>query len=226
MRRLLFVLFSLALHAGAAGTLYLFSQERATAEERVYHVSLAEFAPVAAPLPAVREAVPPPAPEPEPPLPVVAPEPEPEPPRPKEPETRTISAKKKMEPPKARQSEKAAPPAPRAPEGDPGPTPRQIGGLAAYQADHVDQRPSIARRVAPEYPGKARRMQVEGQVVVQLVVDASGTPKACRVQSATPPGYFEDAALVAANKMRFIPGKIKGRAVNTLVHVPFAFRLR
>ena len=96
----------------------------------------------------------------------------------------------------------------------------------AYDNDALDQRPSITRRVAPEYPTKARRMNVQGTVTVQLVVDTAGKPRNCVVVKATPGGYFEEAALDAARSMRFVPGKLKGQPVNTLVQLPFAFRLR
>lgn len=230
--RLLLIFFSMTLHGAAATVLYLFSGSDAASEERVYHVSLAEFA---APPPALAESVQaaaPPEPEPEPePVPPPAPEPEPEPAPdpPKEPEVKAISTKKKPDaPPKEKPKPRKADPKPTPPaqaEGPPGPRPSQIGGLSAYKSDHVDQRPSIARRVAPEYPNKAKRMNIEGKVLVQLVVDTSGAPKACTVKSADPPGYFEDAALAAAGKMRFIPGKLKGQVVNTVVLLPFAFRL-
>ena len=69
-------------------------------------------------------------------------------------------------------------------------------------------------------------MNIEGTVMLELVVDTAGLPKACAVRSADPSGYFEEAALNAAQKMRFIPGKIGGAPVNTLVLLPFMFRLR
>jgi protein TonB len=69
-------------------------------------------------------------------------------------------------------------------------------------------------------------MNIEGTVMVELVVDTAGLPKACAIWSAEPPGYFEEATLSAAQKMRFIPGKFNGVPVNTLVHLPFSFRLR
>jgi len=96
----------------------------------------------------------------------------------------------------------------------------------AYEQDLVDQRPSIAKRVVPVYPSRAQRMNIEGRVVVQLVVDTAGTSSACTVVSATPTGYFEEAAIEAARKTRFIPGRLKGEVVNTLVVIPFEFRLR
>jgi protein TonB len=69
-------------------------------------------------------------------------------------------------------------------------------------------------------------MNIEGTVMVELVVDTVGLPKACTILSAEPSGYFEEAALNAAQKMRFLPGKIHGAPVNTLVLLPFVFRLR
>ncbi|GAB1253975.1 energy transducer TonB [Desulfovibrio falkowii] len=107
-----------------------------------------------------------------------------------------------------------------------GPVPRNVERLSTYDNDALDQRPSITRRVAPEYPTKARRMNVQGTVTVQLVVDTAGKPRNYVVVKATPGGYFEEAALDAAHSMRFVPGKLKGLPVNTLVQLPFAFRLR
>ncbi len=115
------------------------------------------------------------------------------------------------------------PPAPPKPTG---PVARKIGGIMAFDTKQVDTLPSIVKRASPEYPNRARRMNIQGKVMVQLVVDTAGNPKEFSIASASPAGYFEEAALTAAKKMRFIPGKIKGKTVNTLVHVPFVFRLR
>ena len=107
-----------------------------------------------------------------------------------------------------------------------GPQSRNIGGLNAYESDSLDERPSITRRVEPEYPAKARRMNVQGKVAVQMVIDTSGLPHNCSVVRAEPSGYFEEAAIAAASSMRFTPGKLKGQPVNTVVLLPFTFRLR
>lgn len=226
--RVLLILFSLCLHGTVAGTLCLFSGNASPGEERVYHVTLAEFSAPEAPMPAPPE--PPdetPSPEaPPPPLePAAPPPPEPEPPR--EVKPKPISSKKKPEPEKARQRPREPePPVPEAVKPASGPQPRRLGGLSAYASDHVDQRPSIARRALPDYPRSAKRQNIEGRVLVQLVVDSSGNPRACTVHSADPPGFFEEAALTAAGKTRFIPGKLKGQSVNTVVLLPFSFKLR
>ncbi len=108
---------------------------------------------------------------------------------------------------------------------DAGP-PLRMGGFAAYGEDAVDRPPSLSLQIAPEYPQRARRMNVEGRVEVRLVVDSAGKPQACVVHNADPAGYFEEAALTAARKTRFIPGALQGKPVNTLVHISFVFVLR
>ncbi|MDR2054267.1 MAG: TonB family protein [Desulfovibrio sp.] len=95
-----------------------------------------------------------------------------------------------------------------------------------HDASLVDQKPSILRRVKPEYPAKARNSGIDGTVVVRIVIDVAGLPSECAVHSASPPEYFEEAALEAARRTRFLPGRIRGRPVRTLVLLPFAFRLK
>ncbi len=62
--------------------------------------------------------------------------------------------------------------------------------------------------------------------MVRLVVESSGLPGPCAVHAANPRGYFEDAALEAAQRTRFRPGSKDGRAVRTVVLLPFDFRLQ
>ena len=67
---------------------------------------------------------------------------------------------------------------------------------------------------------------MQGQVVVQLVVDVSGNPQQCAIYSSDPAGVFDDAALAAARRTRFLPGKVHGQPVNTIVLIPYQFTLR
>ncbi|WP_291301031.1 energy transducer TonB [Desulfovibrio sp. MES5] len=212
--------FSLSMHFLLLGGFVFLAREAPNNAERVYRVALAEFAPAPALTPPPPTAVEPPAPPP-------PPEPQKSEVQPQKletpkPDVKKISPKKSDKPVPKEQA--ATPPPP--PSVPAGPQPRTVGGFSAYESDTLDQRPSITRRVEPEYPTKARRMNVQGSVKVRLVVDSSGQPRNCEVISATPDGYFEEAALTAARNMRFAPGKLKGQPVNTLVVLPFAFRLR
>lgn len=240
LRSQFLLLFSLTIHGAAAGAVLWFSDQKSVPPpEEIYHVQLAELAP-------------PPVPKPLPPVPQPRPEtaepPKPPPqhveqPRVQKSEAKKINTKKQKKPepkappprPQERPAAEMAEPAPPAP----GPTSQHYAasppapaqdasvlGNTVYQVDKVDQRPAIARRIAPQYPARARRMAVEGKVVVQLVVDREGQPGNIAIFSAEPPGYFEEAALSAARQMRFVPGKIKGQPVRTQVMLPFNFRLQ
>ena len=236
--RLAAIFFSFGLHGAIVISGFLLAGAGALPEEKIYRVSLAEFvsaAPAAAPLvaPAEEPAAPPaelvvqstPEPKPEP-VPVVVPpkptprlKPQPEKPHPK---------------PAAKPQQSAPAPANSTPQqasasqgtGTGGRAPYQIGGMSAYSEDTVDQRPSISRRVSPEYPDSARRRNIQGEVVIRLVVDTSGMPQQCAIHSSNPEDIFDNAALTAARKTRFIPGKVRGQPVNTVVLLPYKFALR
>lgn len=114
------------------------------------------------------------------------------------------------------------------------PSQGDIGGGAGGGVDHegvfapgqLDHPPTPLRRVRPEYPPEARKKRTEGRVLVRMIVDSKGLPTQCAIHAAAPPGYFEAAALEAARKMRFSPGRKDGRAVRTTVLLPFDFKLR
>lgn len=86
--------------------------------------------------------------------------------------------------------------------------------------------PRVTRGAKPIYPPVSRTQGIEGRVVVRFIVDTSGMPTQLSVHSAHPEGHFEEAALQAVGRMRFSPGRKDGRAVNTIVLLPFDFRLR
>ncbi len=228
------VLFSVLLHATLATAVLAWPGTSEPLPPKVYEVTLAEFAggpQAAAPAPP-QETPEPPRPAPPPPKPQPKPQPKKE---------KAISARKEatakpapQEPqpeepqPQAETPAQEAPPssAPAQAAGGSGHGPRNVGGFLAYDSDKVDTRPSVLRRVVPEYPAQARRLHQEGRVLVRLVVDEQGQPQACSVQEAEPPEVFDEASLRAVRRFRFVPGRKDGRFVATLVLIPFVFTLR
>ena len=99
-----------------------------------------------------------------------------------------------------------------------------LGGVQGYEADAVDIRPAIVRKVLPRYPDQARRLRLEGRVTLRILIDAEGVPQSFAVHQATPAGVFEQAALEAARQFRFSPGKVAGKGVATIVLLPFNFK--
>ena len=221
------LLFSVAVHGLIFGGSMLMAREEVRQTERIYRVALADFAQQVREQPQAQPA--PTQPKPETPLPE-PPKPDPLKPEPQkkiEPakeQTKKISPRKSNKKPARPRPAQPAPPPP--PPVAAGPQARTIGGLSAYDSDTLDQRPGITRRALPDYPDRAMRLNVEVQVMVHFVVDKKVMPRNGQVVRATPSGYFEDAALRAVKRMRFTPGKLKGQVVNTVVMIPFAFRLR
>lgn len=215
-------------HAALAATALAWPLAPPPAPPRIYEVALADMAPAS---PAAMAASAPQTAQPAPPKPTqhkTAPPPA----------ERVISAKKSVEAqapaveqPPAPQPAAAAPASAAAAPGVQGggrvgAQLRSFGGVQAYDGDAVDERPSVLRGAMPEYPHQARRMRQEGRVLVRVVVDEQGSPVTVLVQESAPTGVFEQAALSAARRFRFLPGKIAGRRVMTAVLIPFEFTLR
>jgi TonB family protein len=87
-------------------------------------------------------------------------------------------------------------------------------------ATTVDGSPSAV------YPASLRAAGVEGDVLVQFVVDAEGeaVPSTLKVIKSSH-DLFTQAVSTALPKMRFVPTQLKGKSVRQLVQQPFAFRI-
>lgn len=102
---------------------------------------------------------------------------------------------------------------------------RVAAALAKVRSQGVrDAIPRVSRSVPPKYSEKMRIAGIPGEVVVSVVVDASGTVvEAAPVKSTHV--AFEDAAMEAVTNWTFEPG-IKGeKPVNTRLALPISFSL-
>ena len=88
--------------------------------------------------------------------------------------------------------------------------------LASYRRDH-----------APKYPAAAARAHIEGTVVLDVGVDASGNPTDARVENLLPATASElaSASLAAVTHWQFEPALHNGHAVAGRLAVPFVFAL-
>lgn len=99
-----------------------------------------------------------------------------------------------------------------------------LGGNG-FSLDEVDVKPQVLRSIAPEYPHGAKRNRIEGKVIVRLLVNKDGKTEQVSVHSSSPAGAFDEAALSAAKRWMFKPGRYEGNAVATWVFIPFNFEL-
>ena len=80
----------------------------------------------------------------------------------------------------------------------------------------------ILEKPRPVYTEEARRLQIEGEVQLEVLFGASGEIHILRVIRGLGHGLDENAAH-AARAIRFLPAKREGRAVDStaLVHIIF-----
>ncbi|MCB1184347.1 energy transducer TonB [bacterium] len=86
-------------------------------------------------------------------------------------------------------------------------------------------RPVLRIQPKPHYPEVARLAQVEGTVVVKVLVNAEGRVEEVAIVSGAHP-LLNKAALDAARRCAFEPGRQRGVPVRAWVAVPYNFRLR
>jgi protein TonB len=108
--------------------------------------------------------------------------------------------------------------------------PRLFGGAPRsgpmiFNATELDRPPRAVVRTPPVYPFKARQRRIEGTVQVRFLVRVDGTVDQIRIESADPPGVFEDAAREAIARWRFEPGQLAGETVASWVVMPIRFDL-
>lgn len=87
------------------------------------------------------------------------------------------------------------------------------GALSTMTVDSVDTLPVPTKQVPADYPAAARKRGLSGHVVLLLEVDERGRLVDARVQSASPPGVFDEAALAAVRRWSFQPATYQGRPV-------------
>lgn len=99
------------------------------------------------------------------------------------------------------------------------------GGGGLFHASQLDKPLAVLTQLAPAYPKRARRQNIEGWIKVQFVVDERGLVEMVKVLAAEPQGIFEKNVLQCVAAWRFKPGTIDGRVVKALVEQTISFKL-
>lgn len=88
---------------------------------------------------------------------------------------------------------------------------------------------SVPGNRAPKYPTELRELNIEGEVLIQFVVDTMGQADMRTVRLLGPSRVYREfvrSVFTALPKMRFTPAERRGCKVKQLVQLPFAFKLR
>lgn len=103
----------------------------------------------------------------------------------------------------------------------------RVGGTGsdALRLGDVATAPVLVTRVVPEYPRRARLAGIEGEVVLEVIIDCYGrVTRRIKVVSAVP--ELERAAITAVQRWRFKPARDRqGTAVAVSMEVPVRFVL-
>jgi len=104
-----------------------------------------------------------------------------------------------------------------------------LGGVVGGTGDmpipvkDYDRPPRVIRQPKPRYPQDAFVNKVEGVVVVEILIDATGRVARVRVIQSIP--LLDAAALEAVRQWAFQPAMKKGRPVATVALAPVGFRI-
>ena len=134
--------------------------------------------------------------------------------------------------PEAPEPKPPEPPPEKAPEPKPRPLepprPAAAPSLPAPSQARVEavKPPAPRRRIKPDYPKGARERREEGDVTLELRVDAEGMVEDVKVFSSCGFAELEAAAVVAVRKARFAPARQGGRAVPASARITLRFRLK
>jgi protein TonB len=88
----------------------------------------------------------------------------------------------------------------------------------SYDADYLKNPP-------PQYPFTARRLGIEGTVVLRVWVSAEGLPDRVSIVKSSGSTLLDRAGLKAVQRWRFVPARRAGAAVADWVEVDVRFDL-
>ncbi|MBN2343080.1 MAG: energy transducer TonB [Deltaproteobacteria bacterium] len=97
----------------------------------------------------------------------------------------------------------------------------RIAPVPVYQ---LSKAPTFKSKAEPSYPESAREAELEGVVVLEVLIDKNGRVVQVKVLK-TPGGGLEGAAISAVRRSLFEPGIAGGKAVPVKIKIPYRFVL-
>lgn len=87
--------------------------------------------------------------------------------------------------------------------------------------------PKVLNRVSPRYPVRALQRKLEGDVIVEFTIDATGAvvKDSIKVIESTPPGVFDSAVIRSIQGWQFETHLVDGQAVAYQARQALKFRL-
>lgn len=116
-------------------------------------------------------------------------------------------------------------PEPERPEMETPPPPAPPPVASAPKQARIDAPPKPRRTIRPDYPRAARERGEQGDVVVEIRVNAQGTVDDVSVVSSSGFAALDIAAVEAARAARFTPAKSGRESVSATARLTLSFKL-
>lgn len=97
--------------------------------------------------------------------------------------------------------------------------------ISFYESEEMPSLDMVAFQKRLVYPDIARRAEIEGKVIVRVLVGTEGTPKKVLVLDSDSK-IFDQAVIDAVIQSKFKPAKIDGKPVKCWVSIPVTFKLK
>jgi periplasmic protein TonB len=98
--------------------------------------------------------------------------------------------------------------------------------VTAIPDTEPDYKATYLNNPSPTYPMVARRMGLQGRVVLNVEVLASGVCGEINIQKSSGYAMLDNAALQTVKSWRFMPARQAGHAVNKWFMIPIQFSLK
>jgi TonB family protein len=87
-----------------------------------------------------------------------------------------------------------------------------------FEAEYLNNTP-------PNYPASAKRMGIEGEVILLVVVQENGLPAEINIHQSSGFAILDESAILAVKKWQFVSAKQNGKNIRASVLVPIKFQL-
>lgn len=97
-------------------------------------------------------------------------------------------------------------------------------GDIAMTSEMVDTPPRVRQRSNLDYPPRARNKEIEGYVVLSLLINEQGLVSSVKVIESSPQGIFEEAAKQSVQRWLFDPARYNGKRVQSWANQTIHFK--
>jgi len=108
----------------------------------------------------------------------------------------------------------------------PAPAPAPPAAAAPAKVELPNSKADYLHNPPPDYPRMSVRLGEQGQVIVKVLIGADGVPQKAEVQTSSGFERLDKAALDAAMRWRYVPGKRGGVAETMWYLLPMTFNLK